>query len=66
MITEDQTAVTRLKNGLDHPRGCGHLEVIETHASVVFLAGARAWKLKAGSPLRLSGLLVGKAPQDLV
>jgi uncharacterized protein len=45
MITEDQTAVIAC---LASPSTHGGLPVerIDTHASIVFLAGARAWKLK--------------------
>ena len=45
MITEDQTAVTDFFAASSTHEGAD-VEVIETHASVVFLAGARAWKLK--------------------
>jgi uncharacterized protein len=45
MITEDQTeVVTLLASPATH--GGAAVERIETHASVVFLAGTRAWKLK--------------------
>jgi uncharacterized protein len=45
MTTEDQTAVvTFLASPSTH--GGAAVERIETHASIVFLAGARAWKLK--------------------
>lgn len=45
MITEDQTAVVEfLASPATH--GGEVVERIDTHASVVFLAGARAWKLK--------------------
>ena len=45
MITEDQTEVV---NFLSSPatHGGAPVERIETHASIVFLAGAGAWKLK--------------------
>jgi aminoglycoside phosphotransferase family enzyme len=45
MITEDQTAVIEF---LSSPRAHGGaaVERVETHASIVFLAGNRAWKLK--------------------
>jgi hypothetical protein len=45
MVTEDQTAVIDF---LDAPstHGGTPVERLETHASIVFLAGARAWKLK--------------------
>jgi uncharacterized protein len=45
MITEDQTAVVAF---LASPRAHGGdpVETFETHASVVFLSGCRAWKLK--------------------
>jgi uncharacterized protein len=45
MITEDQTAVVEF---LASPRAHGGepVEKVETHASIVFLAGRRAWKLK--------------------
>ena len=45
MITEDQTAVVEF---LASPRAHGGaaVERIETHASIVFLAGSNAWKLK--------------------
>jgi uncharacterized protein len=45
MITEDQSeVVTFLTSPATH--GGSPVERIETHASVVFLAGIRAWKLK--------------------
>ena len=45
MITEDQTeVVTFLTSPSTH--GGSLVERIETHASIVFLAGTRAWKLK--------------------
>ncbi len=45
MMTEDQTAVVAF---LASPRAHGGdpVETFETHASVVFLSGDRAWKLK--------------------
>lgn len=45
MITEDQTAVVEF---LASPEAHGGepVEKVETHASIVFLAGPRAWKLK--------------------
>ena len=45
MITEDQTAVIELLS-VPSTHGGADVERIETHASVVFLAGPRAWKLK--------------------
>ena len=45
MITEDQTAVIDFL-GDPSTHGGAPVERIETHASVVFLAGSRAWKLK--------------------
>jgi hypothetical protein len=45
MITEDQEAVVDLL-GTPSTHGGAAVERIETHASIVFLAGARAWKLK--------------------
>ena len=45
MITEDQTAVIELLSASSTHGGAG-VERIETHASVVFLVGPRAWKLK--------------------
>src|SRR6187402_3332232 len=45
MITEDQTeVVTFLASPATY--GGATVERVETHASVVFLAGTRAWKLK--------------------
>jgi aminoglycoside phosphotransferase family enzyme/predicted kinase len=45
MITEDQTAVIDfLASPSTH--GCATIERIDTHASIVFLAGPRAYKLK--------------------
>ena len=45
MITEDQSeVVTFLASPSTH--GGAAVERIETHASIVFLAGTRAWKLK--------------------
>jgi len=45
MITEDQAAVVAF---LSSPgaHGAEPVETIETHASIVFLSGRRAWKLK--------------------
>lgn len=45
MVTEDQAAVIAL---LSSPatHGGAPVDRVETHASIVFLAGARAWKLK--------------------
>ena len=45
MVTEDQTEIVKF---LDSPSAHGGAEVerVETHASVVFLAGSRALKLK--------------------
>jgi len=48
MITEDQTAVIDFLAASSTHEGAD-VEVIDTHASVVFLAGARAWKLKRQS-----------------
>lgn len=45
MITEDQTEVVRFL-AAPSTHGGAPVERIETHASIVFLAGARAWKLK--------------------
>ena len=45
MITEDQSEIVAfLASPSTH--GGAAVECIETHASIVFLAGARAWKLK--------------------
>src|SRR3989442_9887302 len=45
MITEDQTAVIELL-GSSSTHGGVPVERIDTHTSVVFLAGTHAWKLK--------------------
>ena len=45
MITEDQTAVVDFL-GSPSTYGCATVERVDTHASIVFLAGARAYKLK--------------------
>lgn len=45
MITEDQRAVIEFLSSPDAYDGSA-VERIETHASIVFLAGDRAWKLK--------------------
>ena len=45
MITEDQTPVIELL-AAPSTHGGAPVERIETHASIVFLAGTRAWKLK--------------------
>jgi hypothetical protein len=45
MISEDQTAVIDFLAASSTHDGAD-VEVIETHASIVFLAGARAWKPK--------------------
>jgi len=45
MITEDQSAVVSFLSSPTAPSGAA-VERIDTHASIVFLAGERAWKLK--------------------
>src|SRR5262245_55498777 len=45
MITEDQTGVIDCLTAPSTPGGAT-VERIDTHASIVFLAGARAYKLK--------------------
>ena len=45
MITEDQSKVIALLSSPE-THGGGTVERMETHASIVFLAGDRAWKLK--------------------
>ena len=45
MITEDQSKVIALLSSPE-THGGGTVERIETHASIVFLTGDRAWKLK--------------------
>jgi aminoglycoside phosphotransferase family enzyme/predicted kinase len=45
VITEDQSQVIAFLSSPSTHRGAG-VERIDTHASIVFLAGARAWKLK--------------------
>jgi aminoglycoside phosphotransferase family enzyme len=45
MITEEQTEVVAFLSS-PSTHGGAPVERIETHASIVFLAGARAWKLK--------------------
>ena len=45
MITEDQTAAIEFL-AAPGTHGGAAVERIDTHASVVFLAGTRAWKLK--------------------
>src|SRR5690349_20830777 len=45
MITEDQTAVVEFLASPGAHAG-EPVEKVETHASIVFLAGRRAWKLK--------------------
>jgi aminoglycoside phosphotransferase family enzyme len=45
MITEDQSETLELLGSPSTHGGVG-VERIETHASVVFLAGTLAWKLK--------------------
>jgi uncharacterized protein len=45
MITEDQTDVIEFLSSPE-AHGGASVERVETHASVVFLAGASAWKLK--------------------
>jgi aminoglycoside phosphotransferase family enzyme len=49
MVIEDQTeVVTFLASPSTH--GGAPVERIETHASLMFLAGLRAWKLKRAWP----------------
>src|SRR5688572_7590184 len=45
MITQDQAAVVEFLSS-PSAHGGAAVERIETHASIVFLAGASAWKLK--------------------
>ena len=45
MITEDQSTVIEFL-GAPSTHGGAPVERIDTHASIVFLAGSRAWKLK--------------------
>ncbi|RPI48978.1 MAG: hypothetical protein EHM55_24715, partial [Acidobacteria bacterium] len=45
MITEDQTEIIEFL-GSASTHGGEAVERIDTHTAVVFLAGARAWKLK--------------------
>jgi len=45
MITEDQTEVVSILSSRS-THADAPVECIETHASIVFLAGMRAWKLK--------------------
>lgn len=45
MVTEDQTEVVEFLSSASTHGGAA-VERIETHASIVFLAGAKAWKLK--------------------
>ena len=45
MVTEDQTPIVKFLESPSVHDGAA-VERVETHASVVFLAGARAWKLK--------------------
>lgn len=45
MITEDQSSVVTFLSSPATYAGAA-VERIETHASIVFLAGERAWKLK--------------------
>jgi len=45
MITEDQTEVVSFLSSRS-THADAPVECIETHASIVFLAGMRAWKLK--------------------
>jgi uncharacterized protein len=45
MVTEDQTEVVAFLSSRS-THGGAPVERIETHASIVFLAGTRAWKLK--------------------
>src|SRR5439155_922260 len=41
-----QDVIAFLRDPSSHPPGAGPVETIETHASIVFLAGNRAYKLK--------------------
>jgi uncharacterized protein len=45
MVTEDQTPIVKFLESPSAHDGAA-VERVETHASVVFLAGSRAWKLK--------------------
>src|SRR5688500_6926571 len=46
MITEDQSSVVAFLSSSEAHGGAGPVERIDTHASIVFLEGERAWKLK--------------------
>ena len=65
MITEDQTGVIDFL-AAPSTHGGETVERIDTHASVVFLAGARAYKLEAGRAIRLSRLFNVRAPPHAV
>jgi uncharacterized protein len=54
MITQDQSEVVAfLASSAAHVGAA--VERIETHASIVFVVGKRALKMKTGRPIRLSG-----------
>lgn len=46
MITEDQSSIVAFLSSPEAHGGAGAVERLDTHASIVFLAGDRAWKLK--------------------
>src|SRR5437870_1348364 len=46
MDDAQRDVVAFLRDPASYPPGAGAIEVIETHASLVFLAGERAYKLK--------------------
>ena len=65
MITEDQTPVIEFL-AAPSTHGGAPVERIETHASIVFLAGDARVEAQARRPLRLPRLLDGRAPQGAV
>jgi uncharacterized protein len=46
MDDPQREVIAFLSDPSSYPTGAGPVDIIETHASIVFLAGARAYKLK--------------------
>jgi aminoglycoside phosphotransferase family enzyme len=46
MADAQRDVIAFLADPSSYPPGAGPVEIIETHASIVFLAGKRAYKLK--------------------
>ena len=61
MTAQDQTAIIDFL-AAPSTHGLGKVERIDTHTSIVFLVGARAYKLKRAVQVRLSRLFNARTP----